>query len=231
MDRQPTQLVALTRDLGRPDRDYVILSEGNTSARAAEDIFWVKASGSRMAEVDETGFVRVRTEDVLDLLREPPLTESQVRDHLAAARVDTNAPAFPSIETALHALCLTLGGAAFVGHTHPTPLNGILCSTRAADAFSGSIFPAESLVCGEPLFVPYAPPGQPLARAVEKALRSSLDHQGEPPRAILLQNHGLVALGSTPQQVLDVTAMMVKAARVLIGTYTVAGPRFVDRHS
>lgn len=228
MARELTQLVALTRDLGAPDRDYVILGEGNTSVRASDDTFWIKASGNRMADIDETGFVQVRTKHVLSLLDGPTLTESQVRDHLADACLDPQALAVPSIETVLHALCLTLGEATFVGHTHPTPVNAILCAADAPDAFRGSIFPAESLVCGEPLFVAYAPPGQPLARAVEKALRSSLDRRSEPPRALLLQNHGLVALGSTPQQVLDITEMMVKTARILLGTCVLGGPRFID---
>jgi rhamnose utilization protein RhaD (predicted bifunctional aldolase and dehydrogenase) len=170
----------------------------------------------------------VRSDDVLDLPDGPTLPESQIRDRLAAAKVDPNAPGVPSIETALHALCLTLGGATFVGHTHPTPVNAILCARDAWDAFFGSIYPAESMVCGEPLFVPYAPPGQPLARAVEEALQSAIDDRGEPPRALLLQNHGLVALGATPQEVLDVTEMMVKTSRILIGTYALGGPRFVD---
>lgn len=228
MGRHLEQLVSMTRALGQPDRDYVILSEGNTSVRADEETFWVKASGCCMQQVDAGNFVRVRTNDVLDLLDGPTLPESKVRDRLAAAKVDPDAPGVPSIETALHALCLILGGATFVGHTHPTPVNAILCARDAQDAFFGSIFPAESMICGEPLFVRYAPPGQPLARAVQKALQSAIDDRGEPPRTILLQNHGLVTLGATPQEVLDVTAMMVKTARILTRTYALGGPRFVD---
>ena len=228
MESKLEHLIDLTLLLGAPERDYVILSEGNTSVRADEATFWVKASGTAMADVDQTGFVCVRTAAILDLLDGPTLPEPRVRDQLQAAKVDPQAPGAPSIETGLHALCLTLGGATFVGHTHPSPINTILCARDARAAFSGSIFPAESLVCGEPLFVPYAPPGQPLGRAVRKALQSRIEQHGEPPRAVLLQNHGLVALGSTPQEVLDITEMMVKAARILLGTYLVGGPRFVD---
>jgi len=231
MERLLKQLVDMTRALGAPGRDYVILSEGNASTRADEDTFWVKASGSRMGAAHGRDFVRVRTQKVLRVLDEPPLPESEVRNRLTAAKIDPNLPGAPSIETPLHALCLTLGDATFVGHTHPTPVNAILCARDAREAFLGSIFPAESLVCGKPLFVPYAPPGQPLGQAVSKALRSAIDRRDEPPRAILLQNHGLVALGSTPQEVLDITAMMVKAARILIGTYALGGPHFIDNNS
>ncbi len=222
------QLVQMTRTLGEPKRDYVILSEGNTSARADEETFWIKVSGGRMADIEQDAFLQVDTGEALSLLDGRARSESEMRSGLASAKVDPHAAGSPSIETATHALCLTLGEAAFVGHTHPTPINAILCARDAEAPFSAPIFPAESMVCGEPVFVPYAAPGQPLARAVRRALQSAIDRRGEPPRALLLQNHGLVALGETPQQVLDITEMMVKTARVLVQTYALGGPHFID---
>ena len=222
------QLVQMTYQLGQPHRDFVILSEGNTSIRADAETFWVKASGYRMADSDRDAFLRVATSQVLVLLDEPHLTESEMRSRLVSTKVDPGAPGCPSIETAMHALCLTLGGATVVGHTHPTAINAILCSRQAEMPFSETIFPAESLVCGEPLFVPYAGPGQGLAHAVQSALQAALEQREEPPCALLLQNHGLVAMGDTPQQVLDITEMMVKTARILVQTYALGGPRFVD---
>mgnify|MGYP002394822796 FL=1 len=222
------QLVAMTRTLGDPGRDLVILSEGNTSARASDGTFWVKASGSRMADAERDVFLEVDTAEVLGLLDGRSLSESEMRSGLAAAKVDPSTGGSPSIETAMHALCLTLDGATFVGHTHPAAINAILCARNARDPFAGSIFPAESLVCGEPLFVPYAAPGQPLARAVQRVLTPALKRRAEPPRVLLLRNHGLVALGKTPQQVLDITEMMVKTARILVQTYALGGPHFVE---
>ncbi|MCP4538861.1 MAG: aldolase, partial [Chloroflexi bacterium] len=55
-----TQLVAMSNNLGDPALDYVILGEGNTSARADDDTFWVKASGVNLRMIDAGGFVRVR---------------------------------------------------------------------------------------------------------------------------------------------------------------------------
>lgn len=218
----------MTRILGEPRYDYVILSEGNTSARIDEETFWVKGSGSRMTAIDPEDFVRMRATRVLELLGEPPLDESETRSRLAGARVDPNKGGSPSIETAMHALCLTIGRATYVGHTHPPAINAILCARDARLPFSQPIFPAESLVCGRPVFVPYAGPGQPLALAVQEALESTLADRGEPPRVLLLQNHGMVVLGGTPQEVLDATRMMVKSARILLQTFLLGGPRFVD---
>ena len=57
------QLVTMSNNLGDPALDYVILGEGNTSARADADTFWVKASGTELRTIDCTGFVRVSFED------------------------------------------------------------------------------------------------------------------------------------------------------------------------
>jgi rhamnose utilization protein RhaD (predicted bifunctional aldolase and dehydrogenase) len=218
----------MTRKLGEPARDYVIQGEGNTSVRIDEDTFWIKASGADPVSADVNSFLRVRLNDVLEIIDRPSMTEPEVRARLAAAKVDPDAPGCPSIETATHALCLSLGEATFVGHTHPTPVNAILCARDAQAAFAGSAYGHEAQVCGRPLFVPYAPVGQPLARVVRDGLCAYRDQHSQPPRVILLQNHGLVALGRTPDEVLYVTALMVKTARILLGSRAWGGPHFVE---
>ena len=222
------QLIAMTREMGEPTHDYVIQGEGNTSVRIDEDTFWIKASGADPAHADARSFLRVRLGDVLNIIDGPSMTEQEVRARLATAKIDPDAPGSPSIETATHALCLSLGEATFVGHTHPTPINAILCARDAEAAFAGSAYGHEAQVCGKPLFVPYAPVGQPLARVVRDGLRAYRDQHGKPPRVILLQNHGLVALGCTPNEVLYITALMVKTARILLGTRAWGGPHFVE---
>jgi len=42
------QLVEMTRLLGQPQMNYVIVGEGNTSYRADDETFWIKASGQGM---------------------------------------------------------------------------------------------------------------------------------------------------------------------------------------
>ena len=73
------------------------------------------------------------------------------------------------------------------------------------------LFPDQIVVLGRrPLFVPYVDPGLALARRVRDALGRP---HGEPPKVIYLGNHGLFALGRTPEHVLQITAMAVKASR------------------
>lgn len=223
------QLVALSNHLGRPELDYVILGEGNTSARADGQTFWVKASGTELRTVTAEGFVRVAFGRVLELLDGSELSDQAIKEGMKAAMVDATATKHPSVETILHALCLQLEGVNFVGHTHATAVNALTCSVGFERAFAGRLFPDEIVVCGvAPLLIPYTDPGVPLARKVHQELAGYLQQQGEPPRVILLQNHGLIALGRTAQQVEDVTAMAVKTARVLLGTYAAGGPRFLS---
>ena len=108
----------------------------------------------------------------------------------------------------------------FIGHTHPTAINQILCSPFAADFASKRRFPDEVVLCGpQSLLAPYADPGLPLALVMRDHLREFLQRHGEPPKLILLQNHGLIALGDSPSEILNITAMAVKSARIFLGAH------------
>ncbi|MDI7275760.1 MAG: class II aldolase/adducin family protein [Anaerolineae bacterium] len=223
------RLVALSRRLAQPELDYLILAEGNTSARIDEESFWVKASGFRMADIDAGGFVAMRTAPLLATLEEGNLSDDGVKARMAAARVDPAARLRPSVEAMLHAVALTVGGAHYVGHTHPSAVNAILCSRLAEEAYAGRLFPDEIVICGPaPVYVPYTDPGLPLAREVRRRVVEYVEARGEPPKVILMQNHGLVALGRDPEEVEAVTAMAVKTARVLLGAFALGGPNFLS---
>ena len=223
------QLVAMSNSLGDPALDYVILGEGNTSARADANTFWAKASGAELRTIKASGFVRVRFDPVLAMLEADDLSDDDIRASLEAAKVNPAVKARPSVETLLHALALQLGGVNFVGHTHPTAVNALLCSQKAEEAIAGRLFPDEIVYCGPaPVYVPYTDPGVPLARKVRDLIGQYIDEHHEVPKVILIQNHGLIALGKTAQEVENVTAMAVKAAHVLQGTYVFGGPHFLS---
>jgi rhamnose utilization protein RhaD (predicted bifunctional aldolase and dehydrogenase) len=223
------QLVTMTRNLGDPALDYAILGEGNTSACADAELFWVKASGAQMRTIEPGGFVQVRFDRVLDMLRAETLSDDQSKAGLEAAKADPTVKARPSVETVLHALALQVPGIGFIGHTHPTVVNAVLCSQQAEEAIAGRLFPDEIVYCGPaPVYVPYTDPGLPLARRVRAEIDRYLDEYGETPKVILMQNHGLIALGRTAAEVENITAMAVKAARVLLGTHALGGPHFLS---
>ena len=236
-------LVELARQLGEPALELAILGEGNVSARAANDTgdtFWVKASGSSLRTLQETDLSWVRLGAVLELLEHDSLSEAEVETALVSALVSGQADApqtdanqkKPSVETFLHALCLSSragrGGASWVGHTHAVAVNRILCSVAGAEPFRRHIFPDAVVVCGPaPAVVPYVDPGFALAKAVQAELEQFADIYGGPPKLLLLENHGLVALGQSAREVLNITLMADKWARTLLGTYALGGPRFL----
>ena len=221
------QLVTMSGKLGDPRNDYVILGEGNSSASVDDNSFWVKASGTSLNGIGEAGFVQVLFEPVLAML-DDKLPDNAVKDALNAARVNTSSDVRPSVETTFHAVALTTGEAKFVGHTHPTAVNSILCSNLAEEAYAGRLFPDEIVVLGPaPVFVPYTDPGITLAQVIREKIMVYEDENGRSPKLILLRNHGMVALGQTADEVLRITAMAVKTARIILGAYAVGGPRFL----
>ena len=222
-------LVEMSLKLGRPERDLVILGEGNTSALCDDGTFWVKASGAQLPIIDANGFVHLRLAPVCALADRESLSDDEFKAALDAAKVDPTEAARPSTETVFHALALTEGGARFVGHTHPVAVNALACSVAMTEAIAGRLFPDEIVVCGPaPAYVPYTDPGFALAKAVREALRTYMSEWGQPPKVVVMQNHGLIALGSSPDEVDNITAMYVKACRILVGTYAFGGPHFLS---
>jgi rhamnose utilization protein RhaD (predicted bifunctional aldolase and dehydrogenase) len=223
------ELWMLTRELGEPSRDCVIIGEGNTSARVDDDTFLIKASGQQMETIEPTGLVAVRLGPILELLSaEPAPSVDQQKATARAAKLDASAPD-PSIEVTFHALLLEECNARFIAHTHPTAVVQILCSPRAAEFATRRTFPDEAVLCGpRSVFVEYADPGLPLAYAIRDGVRAYMREEGEAPRVILLQNHGLIVLGQTAREALNITMMTIKAARVFAGAAVLGGPVFLS---
>ncbi len=224
-----TDLLAMSRRLAAPELDYVILGEGNTSALADGSTFFVKASGVSLREITEKGFVRVRRAPILTLLDRESVGDDEVREAMLAAKLERTSPIRPSVETLFHAYLLSLPGVAFIGHTHPTAVNSVLCSRDAERALAGRLFPDEIVCCGPaPVWVPYTDPGHPLAREIRTRVEEYIDNWNTPPRIIYMQNHGLIALGKSVTEVETATAMAVKTARILLGAAALGGPNFLD---
>jgi len=104
----------------------------------------------------------------------------------------------------------------------------VLCSPRARDFAERRLFPDEVVCCGpQSVFIPYTDPGLPLAREIAERTRLFIEKEGTVPRLILLQNHGIIALGSTPQAVLACILMTTKAAAIFMGAAAMGGPNFL----
>lgn len=221
------ELIHLSREIGREDRALAMLGEGNTSARLGDQQMAVKASGARLATLTEAEVTVCRVEPILALLDRKSLPDAAVEKALMDARVGAEGPK-PSIEAMFHAWLLTLPDVRFVGHCHPTAVNQILCSPRARDFAEQRMFPDEVVCCGHAsVYVPYADPGLPLAWQVRERTRDFTRERGFVPRLILLQNHGLIALGASVEAVLASIRMADKAATVFAGAAAMGGPNFL----
>jgi rhamnose utilization protein RhaD (predicted bifunctional aldolase and dehydrogenase) len=222
------RMLALSHELGREDRKLAILGEGNTSARTSAETFVVKASGSNLATLAPSGATECRFDGLLPLLDRRAMKDTAIDEALFASRVEPSSRK-PSVEAIFHAYLLTLPGVNFVGHTHPVSVNQVLCSKQARPFAKRRLFPDEVVCCGvESVFVPYLDPGLKLAQGIRSAVKAYMKRLSRLPRVILLENHGLIALGATVESVLASTMMGVKAAEIFVGAATSAGqPRFL----
>jgi len=224
LDRLPR----LSHELGREERRLAILGEGNTSARFSDETFRVKASGSNLGSLSEAGTTECRFDRLLPLLAADQMDDHAIDEALFASRVSPDAKK-PSVEAIFHAWLLTLPGVAFVGHTHPIAVNQLLCSKHARTFAARRLFPDEIVCCGvESVFVPYTDPGLKLSQAIKAAVEDYIVRLSRPPRIVLLENHGLIALGPSPESVLAASLMATKAAEIFVGAAALGGePQFL----
>jgi rhamnose utilization protein RhaD (predicted bifunctional aldolase and dehydrogenase) len=220
-------LLALSHQLGGERLRMAILGEGNTSVRIDEETFAVKASGSNLASLTDADVTQCVFSRLLPLLDKTSATDVEVDQALLSARLDPSAKK-PSIEALFHAYLLTLPGVRCVGHVHAIAVNQILCSPRAREFAERRACPDEIVMCGvESVFVPYAEPGLGLSQAIRREVVAFVKRSGRDPKIILLQNHGIIAVGSSPKSVLGSLLMAEKAAEIFVGAAALGGPVFL----
>jgi rhamnose utilization protein RhaD (predicted bifunctional aldolase and dehydrogenase) len=227
----PSQLLNLGREVGREDRGLVVLSEGSVSAKLDEHRLLVKASGAHLSNLDPSQLVEVRIANLQILFEQSFLDAKQFEKELMECRLYPEAPK-PTLELLFHHWLLTLEGIRFVAHAHPVSVNQILCSPQGETFAQQRMLPDEIIACGATsVFVPYSDPGVPLAREIRS--RVTLHQRrsfGRVPKVVLLQNHGVIALGETAEATLRTLLMVEKAARIFVGAALLGGPVFMQQH-
>lgn len=193
-----TETVELSRRFGA-DPAFVRAGGGNISAKA-DDILAIKPSGVSLATLTVEALVELSLEPLLDVLEGRAATgvapgSDEVLRIGRAARRSAPDGRRPSVELLFHALLPE----AIVLHTHPTTINTLTCSTSGAEL-------ASQILGERALWVPYADPGVPLARLI-RAERGAFELRTgrAAPRAILLQNHGLIVSGDTANEIEDLS--------------------------
>ncbi len=168
---------------------------GNTSIKEGGTL-WIKASGLWLAQARQRDvMVPVALDPLLDALeRDDPATE-KAQDFVIAERNPSGLR--PSIETTVHALMPQK----VVVHVH--------CVETIATAVqtNGAAIAAERLAGFPHIFVPYARPGLPLAKAISERLQDDTS-------VLVLGNHGLVVAAET---VADAASLLSDITRRLAG--------------
>ncbi|MCE5205266.1 MAG: SDR family NAD(P)-dependent oxidoreductase [Porphyromonadaceae bacterium] len=190
------QLIEISQFYGRDNR-FVIAGGGNSSYKNSEKI-WVKASGSSLATITEEGFAvldRAKLNPMSEKIysSEPDEREEQVKNDLAAATLTKGKR--PSVETSMHNVI----DYPFVVHLHPTAVNGLMCAQDAEASL-------KRLFGDKTLYVEYTDPGYLLFKKVYERIKAYRVSNGEEPKVIWLQNHGIFVAAGTIEEIKSIYA-------------------------
>jgi rhamnulose-1-phosphate aldolase/alcohol dehydrogenase len=173
------------------DRALANQGGGNTSAKGTavdhagreQRVLWVKGSGTDLASIAPRGFAVLRLDEIIPLRERESMDDATMVEYLVRCALAPDQPR-PSIETLLHAFI----SAAHVDHTHP---DAIIALTSTPNGRSL----AEETFGGEAVWLDYQRPGFDMSKRIAELLASNPAARG-----VLLERHGLVTWGETPQQ-------------------------------
>jgi rhamnose utilization protein RhaD (predicted bifunctional aldolase and dehydrogenase)/NAD(P)-dependent dehydrogenase (short-subunit alcohol dehydrogenase family) len=208
------KLVGVSRYYGS-DPSFVLGGGGNTSAKT-EDVLYVKASGYELGTIGPEGFVALDRRKLAAMLESPLPDDAAQRERQFVAGVQAaclqSGAKRPSVESLLH----NLMPQRLVVHTHCALINALACCTRGREL-------VRELLGDDVLWVDFVEPGYRLAKTISAELAAYAKRTGSAqPRAIVLQNHGLLVGGQEPDEVREVTARVLDAVRDRVGA---CGPR------
>ena len=186
------QLIEISRHYGN-DPAYVIAGGGNTSFKDKERI-WIKASGIPLEGIGESGFVCLSREKLSEIevktySEDSVLREEAVKRDMQRAIISPE-NLRPSVETSLHNLI----DYTYIIHTHPTLVNGLMCSVDVKEE-------VETRFGNDALYVEYTDPGFILFKKVQERIKVYRDRFGKAPAIIFLQNHGVFVGANTVDEI------------------------------
>ncbi len=189
------------------DRALANQGGGNTSAKGTavdhagreQRVLWVKGSGTDLASITATGFAALRLDEILPLREREAMDDAAMVDYLRRSALGPEQPR-PSIETLLHAFI----SAAHVDHTHPDAIIALTSSPEGRRI-------AEDTFGDEAVWLDYQRPGFDMSKRIADLLDTNPSA-----RAVLLEKHGLVTWGDTPQaSYRDTIEVVTRAAQAL----------------
>jgi len=173
------------------DRALANQGGGNTSSKEAavdhagheQRVLWVKGSGTDLASITAAGFPGLRLDEILPLRERESMDDALMVEYLLRCGLTPNQPR-PSIETLLHAFI----PAPHVDHTHPDAIIA-LTSSPEGRSLADEAFGAEAV------WLDYQRPGFDMSKRIAVLLGAN-----PAARVVLLEKHGLVTWGDTPEE-------------------------------
>lgn len=196
----------------------VLAGGGNTSVKSDGQLL-VKGSGAHLSEAGPASFVDL-DRAALQALLERQLSasraqrEAEFKEGVLAARRAPELGQRPSVESLLHHLM----PGRFVAHVHANLVNQFSCCRQGKRLVLGALG-------RQVVWVELVDPGFALAKALQVRLEAfAADNAGGPPRAVILENHGLVVSGATPAEALDHIDWLLGELKDLKAAAEGAGP-------
>ena len=177
------KLVEISNFYGK-NPGLVLAGGGNTSYKD-ENYLFIKGSGTTLADITESGFVKMNRKALADMWKKNyPQNVSErevaVLSDLMDARSKSDYNKRPSVETSLHDLLPQR----YVVHLHPALLNGLSCSVKGEKK-------AKEILGEEIIWIPPVEPGWILAVTIKKYIDEFTEKIGKIPAVIILANHGI----------------------------------------
>jgi ribulose-5-phosphate 4-epimerase/fuculose-1-phosphate aldolase len=220
-----TEIQTLGQSLGRHPAPLVLAGEGSLACRITESRLAITRRGANLGELQAADFVHVDLKRINEVIAQDPV----LPEDLAGAQLHAESGAEADEDVTLFAWLLTLDPAVrFAAHIHPVVVDQITASPRARQFADRRTVHDEVLALGgASLLVNYAEPGLNLTREIQKKMILWRDRNKAVPRVILVQNHGVVALGETGFALLRTIDAVLKYAELFIGASLLGGPVFL----
>lgn len=198
-----TAIADVSRYLGE-NPDFAMAGGGNTSVKTG-DTLWVKASGAVLGKLGKDDFVPLDRDKLESIIQKAPeggdtVRPREIKIELFRACRSPEKGLTPSIESLLHHSL----GHVYVVHTHPTVVNGLMCSAEAEER-TAEIFGDDAL------YIPFAVPGDALFQLFRERAAAYSRRYNREPNIILLQNHGLIVAADSVEEIRRIHAEVISS--------------------
>ena len=190
--------------------EYVLAGGGNTSYKD-ETTLYIKGSGTALATIKPEEFVRIDRKELEKIWDKKYSDDEATREsEVLADMMNSRAPGEskrPSVETLLH----DLFPYKYVLHLHPAIVNGVTCS-KNGEATVKELFP-------KAVWVENSKPGYTLAALCRGSLGEYEKANGEFPKVLFLQNHGIFFAADTTEELDVIVDEIISGIKAKITAY------------